>query len=156
MKKIVKYIIGFIIAYFVLDFLTYFVTKPYYRDFYNYEILTESPAIQVTEAKSSYSKGYIKGIAKNTTGELIDEACVKAEIYKENGDFLGYKYYDISYFNPQEEDKFEIYYSYKDVGNIKLSIVEGNPQKMGQITIDEEIEKYVPFLGLAVILYLIP
>ncbi len=75
MKKIFTYMILLAVTYFLVGFFTYFITKPYYRNFNNYEILTENPKIEVTECKSSYTKGYIKGTV--TVKVYIDDVLKK-------------------------------------------------------------------------------
>jgi len=156
MKKIFKYIIALFLTWLLVDLLTYFITKPYYKEFYNYEILTQNPIIEVSECKNSYMKGYIKGTATNNSEQIINQAYVKAEFYKDDGELLGIEYYEIPYFNPQEEASFEIYHTYRDIGNIKISIGEGILQGISKQPIKENMDKYVPFLGLAALLYLLP
>ena len=51
MKKIFRYILLLIVAYLVVEIFVYFITKLYYRDMNNYQILVESPKIEITESQ---------------------------------------------------------------------------------------------------------
>ncbi len=151
MEKILKWILLLIIVFIAVGFSTDLITKSFYKESKNYEILTNNPSIEVSEYKKAHSDGYVKGTVKNTTGEIIDEATVQVAIYNKNNDFLGYEYYTISYFHPQEKSSFEIHYSYKNVGRITLEVVEGKPEalKDGIVNnIDDEVFAYYQLAGL--------
>jgi len=152
MKKILKYVVLLIVTYFVVGFFTYLITKPYYRNFGNYEILTENPKIEVTECKSSYTKGYVKGTVTNNTGEIIEKATVQITIYNKNGEFLGYRYCKIPYFYPQEEAKFEANYTYKNIGKVEITVINKDIETIKQEFIGELDENT---LGYALIVMLL-
>lgn len=151
MKKILKWILLLIIVFIAVGFSTDLITKSFYKKSKNYEILTNNPSIEVSEYKKAHADGYIKGSVTNTTGEIIDEATVQVAIYNKNNDFLGYEYYTISYFHPQEKTNFEIHYSYKNVERITLEVVEGKPETPKDAIInnvDEEVFAYYQLAGL--------
>lgn len=124
MKKILKYVIWLIALIIVVRVLVYFLTKTYYQDMNNYEILVKSPVIEVTESKVAKNKGYIQGTATNDTGELISNINLKFDFYNENGKFVGSEYKLIEVFNATEQVKFDIKYQYENVAEIKISIVK--------------------------------
>lgn len=124
MKKIFRYVILLIALIVVVRILVYFLTKTYYKDMNNYEILITSPAIEVTESKVAKNKGYIKGTATNNTGELVSNMYIKFDFYDENEKFIGSEYEQIEVFNSTETVKFDIKYQYEDVAEIKISIVK--------------------------------
>ena len=123
MKKIFRYVILLIVAYIVVETLVYFLTKTYYKDMNNYEILVERPAIEITESKVTNSKGYIQGNVTNNTGELIRNLRLKFDFYNEQGKFIGAEYKTIEVFNISERLNFDIQYEYENVNEIKISIV---------------------------------
>ena len=123
MERIIKCVILLVAAYFIVTFFTNLVTKPHYRNFDGYEIVSEEPKVEITECKNSYTKGYIKGSIRNTTDEIIDAVCIKIKLYNKKGNYLGTEYYPISYFYPQEEANFEVDYVYKNVGHIEIEAV---------------------------------
>lgn len=124
MKKILKYVIGLIVLIIVVKVLVYFLTKPYYQDMNNYELLENIPVvIEVTESKVAKNKGYIKGTVTNETGELISNMNIKFDFYNENGNFLGSEYKLIGVFNATEQVKFDIKYQYENVAKIEISII---------------------------------
>lgn len=124
MKKILKYVIGLIVLIIVVKVLVYFLTKTYYQDMNNYELLENIPVvIEVTESKVAKNKGYIKGTVTNETGELISNMNIKFDFYNENGNFLGSEYKLIGVFNATEQVKFDIKYQYENVAKIEISII---------------------------------
>ena len=123
MKKIFRYVILLIVAYIVVEVLVYFLTKTYYKDLNNYDILVESPVIEITESKVSKSKGYIQGNITNDTGELMRNLRVKFDFYNEQGRYVGSENKTIDVFNISERLNFDIKYEYDDVNEIRISIV---------------------------------
>ena len=123
MKKIFRYVILLIVAYIVVEVLVYFLTKTYYKDLNNYDILVESPVIEITESKVSKSKGYIQGNITNDTGELMRNLRVKFDFYNEQGKYVGSENKTIDVFNISERLNFDIKYEYDDVNEIRISIV---------------------------------
>lgn len=123
MKKIFRYVILLIVAYIIVEVLVYFLTKTYYKDLNNYDILVESPVIEITESKVSKSKGYIQGNITNDTGELMRNLRVKFDFYNEQGKYVGSENKTIDVFNISERLNFDIKYEYDDVNEIRISIV---------------------------------
>lgn len=123
MKKIFKYIILLIVVYIVVETFVYFLTKTYYRDMNNYEIIENIPvAVEITESKVAKNKGYIQGTVTNN-GELIDNIKIKFDFYNTQGILIGTKLENIGVFNATEKVKFDIRYEYKDVAKIEISVV---------------------------------
>lgn len=123
MKKIFRYVILLIVAYIVVEVLVYFLTKTYYKDLNNYDILVESPVIEIKESKVAKSKGYIQGNITNDTGELMRNLRVKFDFYNEQGKYVGSENKTIDVFNISERLNFDIKYEYDDVNEIRISIV---------------------------------
>ena len=123
MKKIFRYVILLIVAYIIVEVLVYFLTKTYYKDLNNYDILVESPVIEITESKVSKSKGYIQGNITNDTAELMRNLRVKFDFYNEQGKYVGSENKTIDVFNISERLNFDIKYEYDDVNEIRISIV---------------------------------
>lgn len=123
MKKIFRYVVLLIVVYLVVEIFVYFLTKTYYKDMNNYEILVETPAIQITESKVAKNKGYIQGNATNNTGILINNMTIKFDFYNKQGTYIGSEYEKIEIFNATEKVNFDIRYEYKNVSEIKISII---------------------------------
>lgn len=123
MKKIFKFLLIILLIYVVVQIFVYFLTKTNYVDMNNYQILTQSPSVQVIESKVSKHKGYIKGNVVNDTDTLIKEATVKFDFYNTFGGYLGTEYHKITTFNVTEKSKFDIKYEYENVGEIKINVI---------------------------------
>ena len=90
----------------------------------NYDILVKSPKIEVTESKVAKNKGYINGNITNDTDKLIKNLCIKFDFYNEQGKFLGAEYRREEILNASETIKFNIKYEYKNVSEIRISVVK--------------------------------
>ena len=123
MKKIFRYLLLLILVIVVVRIYVYFLTKPYYKDMNNYQVLVQTPKIEVTESKSDQKKGYIKGTATNNTGAMMNNVKIKFDFYDENDKNIGTEYHDIGVFNVGEKSKFDIKYIYQNVAKITISIV---------------------------------
>lgn len=123
MKKILRYVVMLIVIYLVVQIFVYFLTKAYYIDLQNYEILVKEPKIEITDSKVSKNKGYISGKTTNNTGTLIKELKIKFDFYNEDGNFLGSEYKEIDYFNVNEVVNFDVKYYYQNVNEFKVSII---------------------------------
>ncbi len=123
MKKIFRYIVLLIVIYLVVEIFVYFLTKTYYRDMNNYQILVESPTIEIIESKVAKNKGYIEGITTNNTGEMITSLSIKFDFYNNIGRYMGSKYHQIEPFNINEKSRFDIEYDYDDISEIKISVI---------------------------------
>lgn len=123
MKRFLKYLILLIVAYIIVNLLIAFGTHKWYKDFTNYQILSNSPVVTVEESKIAKAAGYLKGTVENDTGKLINKITVMVSFYDENGNGLGNKTHEIKYFNVGEKAPFEIEYSYENVEKIEISTV---------------------------------
>lgn len=124
MKKIFRYVVLLIVVYLVVEIFVYFLTKTYYRDMNNYQILVKNPAIVVTECKVAKNKGYIEGTATNNSEEILNDIIIKFEFYDKQGVYVGTKYEEIEILNATEKLKFNIQYDYKNVAEIKIGVVK--------------------------------
>ena len=121
MKKIFRYVILLIALYLVVQLYVFLLMKQYYRDMKNYNVLVESPKIEVTESTVAKNKGYIKGKITNNTDELIKNLKVKFDFYDEQGKFVGAEYKTEEIFNVSETVSFDIKYEYENISEIKIS-----------------------------------
>ena len=123
-KKFWKYFLLFIIVFLLVSFLTNFTMKDNYKDITDYEIKTSSPEIKITECKTEYSHGYIKGTIKNNTGEHIQLKYLKIDLYNKDNRYVGTEYEELKYFNVNEIIDFEVDYRYENINRFVVSIVD--------------------------------
>ena len=80
LKKFWMYFLMFVGFFLLVTLLTNFLMRDDYKNT-NYEIKSKSPVIEVTECKSAYSNGYIKGSVTNNTDKLIQIKYLKIDLY---------------------------------------------------------------------------
>ena len=155
MKKFFKYLIWLILLYLLVNGLTYVATKDNYKELNNFTIATESPKIEVTESKSTYTHGYIKGQVTNDTGKHIPKTYLQLDFYDKDGTWLGKETKEWESFNLHGTIKFDINYAYTNVNRIRLSVTDEiveAPKTKAQKT----VEKWWPIAGIITLIYVLP
>lgn len=130
LKKFRLYLLMFIGFFLLVTLLTNFLMRDDYKNT-NYEIKEESPVITVTECKSAYSNGYIKGNITNNTEEIIPLKYLQINLYNKDDVYLGSEYKELKNFYPQETINFDISYNYLNIDKVTLGFVDEIPQKKG-------------------------
>jgi len=148
-KKFWLWLILFILLYLFVDFICFASVKMMYKDLNDYEILVKSPKIEIIEAKGTYANGYIKGILTNDTNSVIQNKYIKVDVYSERNVNLGTEYIKIEKLDLAKTMDFEVKYSYTDVSNYKVDIVDTKPEQVTQINLDEKTKWYLVVGGLA-------
>ena len=124
MKKFFLYFVMFIGLFLFVEFFTNIGMKEKIEDITNYVIKTNSPKIEVTECKASYTNGYIKGNITNNTEKHISQKYLQIDLYDSNGIYLGTESKEIKYFNVKETINFDITFKYENVKRIELELVD--------------------------------
>jgi len=130
LKKFRLYLLMFVGFFLLVTLLTNFLMRDDYKNT-KYKIKAESPVIAVTECKSAYGNGYIKGSVTNNTGEIIPLKYLQINLYNKDDVYLGSEYKELKKFYPKENINFDISYSYLNVDKVELSFVNEIPQKKG-------------------------
>lgn len=169
-KKFWTYFLIFIIGFGLVSLLTYLAMREDYRDITDYEILTKSPVILVSECKATSTGGYIKGSVTNNTGEHLQFKYLKVDLYDENDIYLGSEYKELKYFNVDETINYEINFNYKNVNKVELQIVDEIPESgsstqekevVGGVKVEPTIDEYtmkiaVPIAGILLLYTILP
>lgn len=171
LKKFWIYFLIFIVGFGLISLLTSLIMKEHYRDITNYEILTKSPIILVSECKASNTGGYIKGSVTNNVGEYLELKYLKIDVYNKNDVYLGSEYKKLKYFNVDETINYEINFNYKDVNKVKLQIIDEIPKNndntkesettVGGVEVEPIVDEYtmkiaVPIAGILILYTILP
>lgn len=124
MKKFFLYFLMFLSLFIYVSVFSNLGVREEYLDITNYKINTNSPKIEILEAKSCYTNGYIKGNVINDTGEHIRQKYLQLDFYNSNGSYVGTESKELKYFNVNETIKFDIDFKYRDVKKIELKLVD--------------------------------
>jgi len=129
LKTFRTWLILFILLYLFVDFICFASVKMMYKDLNEYEILVKSPKIEILDAKGTYANGYIKGVLTNNTNSIIENKYIKVDVYSERNVNLGTEYIKIERLDIGKARDFEVKYSYTDVANYKIDVVDTKPEK---------------------------
>ena len=159
LKKFRLYLLMFVGFFLFVTLLTNFLMRDDYKNT-NYEIKEESPVITVTECKSAYSNGYIKGSITNNKEEIIPLKYLQINLYDKDDVYLGSEYKELKNFYPQETINFDISYNYLNIDKATLNFVDEIPQKKGfnlfEGVDDETLKIAAPIAGLLVVYTILP
>lgn len=145
------WLILFVLFYLFVDFISFVGLKMMLKDLNEYEILVESPKIEIIEAKGTYANGYIKGTLTNNTNSIIENKYIKLDVYSERNVNLGTEYIEIEKLDLAKTMDFEVKYSYTDVSKYKIDVVDTKPEQVTEIKLDEKTKWYLVVGGLAFI-----
>ena len=123
LKKFWIYFLIFLAIFLVISGLTNVIMGDNYENT-KYKIVCSSPTITVTESKSSYSSGYIKGTITNETGEHIKDKYLQFDFYNKDGVYVGTETQEIKYFNVNETISFDINYKYNNINKIIIGFTD--------------------------------
>jgi len=158
-KKLRLYVLMFIGFFLLVTLLINFLMRDDYKNT-NYEIKAESPVIAVTECKSAYGNGYIKGSLTNNTEEIIPLKYLQINLYNEDDVYLGSQYKELKNFYPQETINFDMSYDYLNINKVILDFVNEIPQKKGfdlfEGVDDQTLTIAGPIAGLLVLVTILP
>ena len=132
LKKFRLYLLMFIGFFLLATLLTNFLMRDDYKNT-NYEIKEDTLVIAVTECKSAYGNGYIKGSITNNTGEIIPLKYLQINLYDEYDVYLGSEYKELKNFYPKEIINFDMSYNYLNIDKATLDFVDEIPEKKGFI-----------------------
>ena len=124
MKKLFRYFILFLVLFFIIGLLTNLAMKENFNNEPKHTVNVESPKIEVTENKSSYSHGYIKGSITNNTNEFLTNKYLQFDFYSKDGIYEGTEVKQIKTFNNNEKIPFNIDYNYENVDKIDIKFVD--------------------------------
>lgn len=157
-KKFWIWLVIFVLFYLFVDFICFASVKMMYKDLNEYEILVNSPKIEILEAKGTYANGYIKGVLTNNTNSMIDNKYIKVDVYSERNVNMGTEYIEIAKLDLAKTMPFEVKYSYTDVSSYKIDIVDEKPDEedIQIIKYDEETKLYMVIGGILALWVIIP
>ena len=150
LKTFRTWLILFVLLYLFVDFISFVGLKMMLKDLNEYEILVESPKIEITEAKGTYANGYIKGTLTNDTNSIIENKYIKLDVYSERNVNLGTEYIEIEKLDLAKTIDFEVKYNYTDVANYKIDVVDTKPEleQIQLIKYDEETKLWATIAGI--------
>ena len=118
------------------------------------KVMTETPTVNVAEAKVTYVNGYVKGNIYNDTLDTINGKFLKIALYSPRNVHLGSKYVKIDNLESKKSQDFEMWFKYTDVGYCNITVVDNAEDASEKAFLSEET-KYYMVLGFLVSLYFI-
>lgn len=137
-KQFGRYALMIIVFYIISDVLIYFGLIGMYKNFSG-EIVTETPIVEVLEAKATKQSGFIKGKVKNDTESKIEEKYIKIDLFSERDTYLGSKYLKIQNLDVNQEISFETQFEFSNIYRYELSVVEKEREYTEEELVSDEI-----------------
>lgn len=152
------FIYALIVAVIVIctDLIVNFILNSNYKEI-QYDIGTVTPKVEITEAKTTYMNGYIKGTITNNTGIKITNQFIKMDFYSSRKNKVGTEYLKVDSLEVEETKNFALNYQIKNVDHLKLTIVgEETEEVLEYHPLIEHAEVYFKIAGFIVWLALPP
>ena len=131
MKRFLMYFLILAVFYIFSNIMISSFLKVSYSNMHGYDINVNSEQlfVDVTEAKASKRDGYINGIVKNNSEDVIENKYLKVIMLSKNGTTMGEKYLKIDKIEPKELRKFEVKFDYDNVKTFKIELVDDKPEE---------------------------
>lgn len=108
----------------VTDIIINLCLQSNYKLINNYVIETASPKLEITEARKTYSNGYIGGTITNDTGKDIENTYIKINLVTDLGNTLGTEYLKVDGLKQNETKEFRLSYRYSGVETFIISVTD--------------------------------
>lgn len=139
MKQFGRYALMIIVFYIISDVLIYFGLIGMYKNFSG-EVITETPIVEVAEAKTTKQSGFIKGKIKNNTQENIIEKYIKIDLFTERETYLGSKYVKVQNLEKDKEIEFESEFEFSNIYRYEISVVDKEREYTDEELISDDVK----------------
>ena len=141
MKKFIIYFILFLLFFGFVNLISKFSLQKAFIPIEEYSIEFTKPSIEIKEAKRTKVNGYISGIVKNETNEMISSKYIKIDYISENNNIIASKYIEIYGINPGEEKKFKIEHRAENIKTFKMTL--SDQAEFSKDTFLEKIQGFI-------------
>lgn len=156
MKTFLIYTLIVVAIIICTDFIVNFILNSNYQKI-QCDIGTTAPKVEITEAKTTYMNGYVKGTITNNTNTKITNQFIKIEFYSVRKNKVGTEYLKIDNLEIGETKNFQLNYKIKNVNHLKLTITGEEMQEVIDYhPLIEHAESYFAIAGFIVWLALPP
>jgi len=151
MKKFLIYALLIAAFWLVSDILIYFAINSTFNSV-DTKVYTNSPEIVIEESKATFINGVVKGSIKNNTDSIINNKCLKIDMYSPRNINLGTKYVKIENLQPNTNQNFEMWYEYTEVDNVIITVTDEPVDIVENQFISQKISLSL-FVGKLLLLY---
>jgi hypothetical protein len=129
MKTFFKYFLIVVLFYVFSNLMINAFFKVSYKEIKG-DINVIDVYVDVNEAKATTRNGYIKGIVKNNTENVIENKYLKVTFLSKNKNSLGEKYIKIDKIESQQLRNFEVKFDYDNVKSYKIELTDTKPEEV--------------------------
>ncbi len=158
MHQFKQYLICFILLFIFVGYMSKAFIASTYIPIRNIEITSESPKIEIMEAKSTNVNGFVVAKITNNTSSVIDNKYIKLDFFSKHDNILGSKYLKVSNLDIDDTAQFKLDYKFDGVKSIKGNVVDALPDGEN-INISLELtreEKLALTIGALIVTYYMP
>lgn len=159
LKLFFKLFLIFVAFYIFSEIVSAEYIKNTYSSIDKIDIINQTPKIEIEESRATKVDGYIKGKVINTNNEDTTNKYIKVDCYSKYNNYLGSEYAKIGALENGANKNFKLKYSFEDVENIKVSVInEGPANKDIHMSFKEltNVEKAALIIGGLIVIYYMP
>jgi len=123
MKKFLLYFLIFLAFYFLSNLVSIGILKDSYKDT-QFSVGFDSPKIELTESKSTFTNGFVKGKITNETINGIVGKYLKLDFFNKRDNNIGTKYVDFGNLASGESKDFVSRFNFDGVESVKASLID--------------------------------
>ena len=146
---------------FIFIFVTY-MSEQFIRSTYDSisanQIISDSPKIEIIEAKSTNINGFVKAKITNNTENEIDNQYIKLDFFSKHDNNLGTKYLKVDNLSVNEVKEFIVQHKYHGVRRVEGTVItEATALELKSFTYTlSDTDKLALFVGGLIVTYHLP
>lgn len=156
MKLFRNLFILFILLFIFVSYMSDAFIKSTYTLISKAEVLTESPKIEIIEARSTNINGFLRAKITNNTDKEIDNKYIKLDFFSKHDNNLGTKYLKIKDLSINETKEFRLEHNYQGVEKITAEIIDKVPETYKFNYELSNTDKLALFVGGLIVTYYMP
>lgn len=156
MKLFAKLFVAFVLLFIFVTFMSKAFIRTAYTPIYEYEVVKESPKIEITEAKATKMNGYVKGVITNNTDHKLDNEYIIVDCYSEYDNNIATKYLKVSELEVGQSEEFNVQYRCQGAESLKISTTDQTPDIYNVNFELTDMQKFGLIIGGMLVYYYLP
>lgn len=156
MKMFGKLLIVFILFFIFVSYMSKAFIKTAYVEIGKFEVLKESPKIEIKESKATKMNGYVKGTITNNTDHKLTNEYIVVDCYSKYNNNLTTKYLKVNELEVGQSEDFKVQYRCQGAESIKVSTTDQTPDIYNFNIELTKTEKLAFMVGGLIVLYYLP
>ena len=158
MKLFKQLFICFMLLFIFVSYMSNALIMSTYTLISQSEVVSESPKVEIVEAKSTNVNGFVIGKITNNTDSIIDGKYIKLDFYSEHDNNIGTKYLKVENLDIDDSKEFKVKHRFWGVTRVEGEILDEIPESQTAGLLEElsDRDKFAIAIGGLIVTYYMP